>query len=48
MIWGYQCNKITQLQKKAIRIIYVTKYNSHTEPLFKSLSVLNVEDVLKQ
>ena len=40
MIWGYQCNRIKKLQKKAIRIISVTKYNSHTEPLFKSISVL--------
>ena len=47
MIWGYQCNRIIKLQKKAIRIISVTKYNSHTEPLFKSLSVLKVEDLLK-
>ena len=47
MIWGYQCNRITTLQKKAIRLIYVTKYNLHTEPLFKSLSVLKVEDLLK-
>ena len=39
-IWGYQCNGITKLQKKAIRIIYIAKYHSHTEPLFKSLSVL--------
>ena len=47
MIWGYQCNRITKLQKKAIKIIYVTKYNSHTEPLFKILCVLKVEDLLK-
>ncbi len=36
MIWGYQCNRITKVQKKAVRIISVSKYNSHTEPLFKS------------
>ena len=47
MLWSYLCNRITTLQKKAIRIISVTKYNSHTDPLFKSLSVLKVEDLLK-
>ena len=31
---------IIKLQKAAIRIICNEKYNSHTEPLFKSLSIL--------
>jgi Reverse transcriptase (RNA-dependent DNA polymerase) len=33
-------NPITVLQKKAIRLISNAKYNSHTEPIFKNLSIL--------
>ena len=43
-IWGGAANKyvneIVLLQKKAIRIICNTKYNSHTEPLFKNQKIL--------
>ena len=45
--WGYQCERITKLQKKAIRIIYLSKYNAHTEPIFKQLKLLKVTDVLR-
>ena len=31
--------------KKAIRIITCGKYNSHTEPLFKRLNILKVDDI---
>ena len=48
MVWGFSCNRIIKLQKKAIRIILcLTKYNAHTEPLFKKLKILNVTDTLK-
>ena len=32
-----------KIQKKAVRIITLSKYNSHTEPLFKKLNTLKVE-----
>ena len=38
---------MTKLQKKAMRIIHLKKYNSHTEPLFKKLHMLKVEDIFK-
>ena len=47
MVWDFSCNRIINLQKKAIRIIFLTKYNAHTEPLFKKLKILNVTDMLK-
>ena len=47
MVWGFSCNRIIKLQKKAIRIICLTNYNAHTEPLFKKLKFLNVTDMLK-
>ena len=36
-----------KIQKKAVRIITLSKYNSHIEPLFKKLNTLKVEDLLK-
>ena len=47
MVWGISCNRIIKLQKKAIRIICLTQYNAHTEPLFKKLKILNVTNMLK-
>ncbi len=44
--WGYQCDRIFKLQKK-IRIICISKYNAYTEPLFKSLNLLKVSDILQ-
>ena len=47
MVWGYQGNRLNTIQKKAIRIITSNRYNSHTEPLFKQLNMLKLEDLLK-
>ena len=47
MVWGFSCNRVIKLQKKAIRIICLINYNAHTEPLFKKLKILNVTDMLK-
>ena len=44
--WGFYRNRITIIQKKAIRIITASSYISHTEPLFKQLNLLKVEDIL--
>ena len=46
-IWGYQRNRITSIKKKVMRIITLNTYNSHTEPLFKNLKLLKIEDMLK-
>jgi len=32
------------LQKRAIRTICKVQYNSHTEPLFKNLTILKIKD----
>ena len=47
LVWGYACKRVTILQKKAIRIITLSKHNSHTEPLFKRLNLLNMFDIHK-
>ena len=37
--------RIFKLQKKAIRMISLAKYNAHTEPLFKTLNLLKINDI---
>ena len=44
--WGYQCHKLQKLQKMAIRIITLSKYNNHTAPLFRKLNLLTIKDIL--
>ena len=48
-IWGGSANKyvneVVLLQKKAIRLICDTKYNAHTEPLFKKEKILPFKDL---
>ena len=46
-LWGFKCDIILKLQKKAARILSASKYNAHTEPLFKSLKLLKIENILK-
>ena len=45
--WGFDCNRLVTLQKKIIRIICSSKYNAHTEPLFKKMGLLNIKDMMK-
>ena len=47
LTWGFSCSRIFKLQKKSIRIISLSKYNSHTEPLFKTNNILKVEDIFQ-
>ena len=46
MAWGYQSNRMFKLQKRAIRIVANSKYNAHTDPLFKLYRILKLLDVL--
>ena len=43
--WGSQCQEIYFLQKRAIRNIEKAPYRAHTEPIFKSLNLIKVEDM---
>ncbi len=47
LAWGYENGRLAKLQKKSIRIITLSSYNAHTEPLFKKLKLLKLEDLLK-
>ena len=47
LCWGFSCKKLFKLQKKAIRIICNGTYNSHTDPFFKRLKLLKIDDIFK-
>ena len=47
LAWGAKHSRLSLLQKKAIRVITNSKYNQHTEPLFKTLNILKIEDMYK-
>ena len=44
---GFKRGRLEKLQKRAIRIISNTKYNSHTDPLFKKLNLLKLKDLFE-
>ena len=52
LIWGnaanIHLNKLTLLQKRAIRIISQAQFLEHTTPLFASQKILKMEDLYKQ
>ena len=45
LVWGTTIERISKLQKKAIRTITHNHYIAHTEPLMKKLNLLNVSDM---
>ena len=46
-VWGFHCDRLFKLQKRAVRIISRAKYNAHTEPLFKAHRLLKVSDIFR-
>ena len=47
LAWGYQCERIFKLQKRAVCLITLAKFNTHSEPIFKSLNLLKVQDIFE-
>ena len=47
LTWGNNTNRLFKQQKKAVRIITNSKYNAHSEPLFKDLEYLKIADIYK-
>ena len=43
--WDYEWESISKLRKRAVRIMTNSRYNAHTEPLFKRLNLLKVKDI---
>ena len=46
LAWGIESNRLNKLQKRAIRIICLSKYNDHTEGLFKERKLLKFSDLV--
>ncbi len=47
LVWAYICEIITKLQKRLVRILSLSKYNSHPEPIFKIPKLLKVNHIIK-
>ncbi len=47
LLWGFKYGKVFKLQKKVVRILSLSKYNAHTEPIFKKIKLLKIRDILK-
>ena len=45
LAWGHESSRLSKLQKAAIRTITGKRYNAHTDPLFKEIKVLKVNDI---
>ena len=45
LTWGFDCGRVVKLQKTIIRIIACSRYNAHTEPIFKMLILLKLRDI---
>ena len=46
LAWGNQCDRLEKNQKWLLRIITNSKYNAHTDPLFKQLELLKLSDLV--
>ena len=43
LLWDVDLNDVLIVQKKAMRTITLSLLYSHTEPLFKKLTILNIK-----
>ena len=46
LAWGFEPGRLEILQRKAIRAVTRSRRFAHTEPLFRGLKVLTVNDIL--
>ena len=47
MVWGHHCDILIKIQKKTLRVVNLSKYNAHCDPLFKKFKILKLPDLLK-
>ena len=45
ILWGSENNRVSKLQKRAVRIIRKESRLSHTDPIFKELNLLKINDI---
>ena len=43
-LWGFSPKRLIIMQKKAVRTILLSRYLSHSTPLFKNLKILKIDD----
>ena len=47
LTWGFNSDRILKFQKKSVRSFTLSKYNAHTEPIYKTLKLLKINDIFK-
>ena len=45
LLWGTQTDDVYKIQKKAVRYITCSEYRAHSEPIFKMLDLLKIQDL---
>ena len=45
--WGFDCQRLEKVQKKAIRTITNSKFNAHSDPLFKQTKIMKISDLFQ-
>ena len=47
LLWGSENNRVSKLQRRAVRIIRKESRLSHTDPIFKELNLLKINDIYR-
>ena len=45
LAWGFEYQRFIKLQKRFLRIISLSNYNAHTEPIFKRLEIITIKNI---
>ena len=45
--WGHKSSRLHKLQKRGVRTVTNSKYNAHTEGIFKRLNLLKLPDIYR-
>ena len=43
LAWGFECQRFIKIQKRFMRIISVSTFNAHTDPMFKRFELLPIK-----
>ena len=43
--WGFRMGRLKLLQKRTVRVMCRSRYNAHTDPLFKKLNLVKLSDL---
>ena len=47
LAWGYKAERVFKLQRKAVRVMSLSKSNAYADPIFRKLNILKMEDILE-